>query len=50
MVVRPDHYVAGAVGDLSELSALVLDLASKMSVRNQDPIGARGSYETVDQR
>jgi 3-(3-hydroxy-phenyl)propionate hydroxylase len=34
MVVRPDHYVAGAVADLSELSALVAELGSKMSVRS----------------
>jgi 3-(3-hydroxy-phenyl)propionate hydroxylase len=34
MVVRPDHYVAGAVADLSELSTLIADLASKMSVRS----------------
>jgi hypothetical protein len=34
MVVRPDHYVAGAVADLSELSALVMELAAKMSIRS----------------
>jgi hypothetical protein len=34
MVVRPDHYVAGAVADLTELSALLADLASKMSLRS----------------
>ena len=34
MVVRPDHYVAGAVTDLSELSALVAELAPKMSMRS----------------
>jgi 2-polyprenyl-6-methoxyphenol hydroxylase-like FAD-dependent oxidoreductase len=33
MIVRPDHYVAGAVADLSELSGLVTELASKMSMR-----------------
>jgi 2-polyprenyl-6-methoxyphenol hydroxylase-like FAD-dependent oxidoreductase len=34
MVVRPDHYVAGTVADLSELSALVAELGSKMSMRS----------------
>jgi 3-(3-hydroxy-phenyl)propionate hydroxylase len=34
MVVRPDHYVAGAVADLSELSALVAELAPKLSIRS----------------
>jgi hypothetical protein len=50
MVVRPDHYVAGATRDLSELSPLVVDLASKMSVRDQYVVGARGAHEAVDQR
>jgi hypothetical protein len=34
MVVRPDHYVAGVVADLTELSALLADLAPKMSLRS----------------
>jgi 2-polyprenyl-6-methoxyphenol hydroxylase-like FAD-dependent oxidoreductase len=50
MVVRPDHYIAGAVRDLSELSPLVVDLASKMSVRDQHVVGARGAHEAVDKR
>jgi 2-polyprenyl-6-methoxyphenol hydroxylase-like FAD-dependent oxidoreductase len=50
MVVRPDHYVAGAVGELGELSPLVADLASKLSVRDQQPAGARGADEAVHQR
>ena len=33
MVVRPDLYVAGAVQDLSELSALVAEPATTMSIR-----------------
>jgi hypothetical protein len=50
VIVRPDHYVAGAVGDLSELSPLVADLAARMSVGDEDAVGARGAYEAVDQR
>jgi len=50
MVVRPDHYIAGAVRDLGELSSLVLDLGSKLSVRDQQGVVARGAYKAVDQR
>jgi 3-(3-hydroxy-phenyl)propionate hydroxylase len=50
MVVRPDHYIAGAVGDLGELSLLVADLASELSVGDQHPVGARSAHEAVDQR
>jgi hypothetical protein len=35
VVVRPDHYVAGAVADLSELSALVAELGTKLSIRSR---------------
>jgi hypothetical protein len=34
VLVRPDHYVAGAVDDLSELSAMVAELGSKLSLRS----------------
>jgi hypothetical protein len=33
MIVRPDHYVAGVARELSELPALIAELAAKMSVR-----------------
>jgi 3-(3-hydroxy-phenyl)propionate hydroxylase len=50
MVVRPDHYVAGAVDDLGDLSGLVADLAAKMSVRDDVPLVAGGPDECGDQR
>jgi 3-(3-hydroxy-phenyl)propionate hydroxylase len=34
MVVRPDHYVAGVVAELSALPALVAELAAKLSLRS----------------
>jgi 3-(3-hydroxy-phenyl)propionate hydroxylase len=50
VVVRPDHYIAGAVKDPGELSPLIAELAAKMSVRDQHAVGARGAYEAIDQR
>jgi 3-(3-hydroxy-phenyl)propionate hydroxylase len=34
VLVRPDHYVAGAVADLSELSELLAELGSTLSLRS----------------
>jgi 3-(3-hydroxy-phenyl)propionate hydroxylase len=50
MVVRPDHYVAGAVEDLGDLSGLVADLAAKLSVRDAVPLVTGGPDECGDQR